>query len=345
MDCIDAQRVISETLDKEAASPESMALARQHCKSCSQCADFVRALVRVQGYAPPQPPADLTDRVMATVRAQATRNAAAPTDTTEQPRPASIPSAQPAGALERLIAFLTAPRNRRAVAIWSTAAVALFVVATITAVDGIKQITSDTVVTRQSEQAATDSMSALSAAPESPVPDTGYAETAPQPASAAPNYTVVNGIVYLATGPASGVDVTTLKPVGTAQSSLDVGGVSTSRQVLGLNDLARVYIVDSEGVLLGFDRVTRQYDGKAFALASGELPAYGIWPTLPAGVSQPSNPSGVPEYVSVGTDAAGVEVFKQVAGDVSSGIAVAPGTPPSDPAAANPGWTWWVPVK
>jgi len=346
MDCSEAQRIISERLDDDSVSPEQVTSAKEHCRACPDCRAYVRALVVVQRSTLPRPPDDLADRVMAAVREEAETSAVAPTQEVEETPAvvAEVPSPS-SNLMQRFRAYAEEPRNRRTVVMWTSAAAALFVVATLTAIGGIRQITSDPAASRQAGTMSTgDDLSALSAAPDDSTSlESGGAVA--ESAAAAADYVVVGGVAYIATGPVSGVETSTLAPVGSTRSSLAVSGSPATRQVLGLNDPARVYIVNDAGELLGFDRVTREYRGKKFALASGELLAYGLWPTLPPGVAPPSNPNGMPEYVTAGADALGVEVFRPAAGNTNSGFAIAPGTPASDPASGNPGWTWWIPAR
>ena len=126
-------------------------------------------------------------------------------------------------------------------------------------------------------------------------------------------------------------------------SSLETTQVST-HDVLGGPDPSVVYVKDAEGTLFAFERATRTFSARQYALSGGSITAYGTWPKLPSGVETPTNPDGSPQYVEAGTDSSGVTVYRPVGGDAATGIAVAPGTAPSDPAAGNPNWTWWVPV-
>ena len=71
MDCLDAQAAISEALDGATSDASALDAAKQHCRECAECAAFVRALTVVKRAGLPEPPAGLTDRVMAAVRAEA----------------------------------------------------------------------------------------------------------------------------------------------------------------------------------------------------------------------------------------------------------------------------------
>jgi hypothetical protein len=180
---------------------------------------------------------------------------------------------------------------------------------------------------------------------DSAVESSGSARSELKAAASAPSgsFISVAGTVFRATGPALDVDATRLKTAGTTISALDGRNAPIGREVKTLDDPARVYIVDDAGVLVGFERVTRSYDGREFALQSGGLPAYNQWPSLPSSVQRPSSPDGSPVYRQLGTDSLGVTVYG-FGGSASSGILVAPGTPGTDPAGGNPDWTWWTPV-
>ncbi len=71
MECIEAQALISDVLDRNPVDASSLEAAKAHCRHCSTCEEFVRALNIVRRAPLPQPRADLTDRVMTAVRAEA----------------------------------------------------------------------------------------------------------------------------------------------------------------------------------------------------------------------------------------------------------------------------------
>jgi len=350
MECHDAQRIVSETLDGE-RQPEAglVDTAKSHCRTCPECTEYVKSLIEVQRLPIPQPPADLADRVIAAVREEARREAAVPAKGGAGiEAPSSTPDSDgPEAVMGRLLAYVRDPRNQRAVALWATAAATIIVVSTITAIEGIRQITTgSTPATQVAGESKTADTSVLSAVPGGGAQTDG-ADGAPAPVApaAAPPAIVVAGVVYRATGVAVGVSASTLSPAGSTRTPLDAAGAAVTRTVLGSQDPSRVYVTGDAGELLGFERVSREYSGKAYVLSSGELTSYGEWPTLTSGMRQPTNPNGMPEFVPLGEDALGVEVYRSVSGGAEKGIAVAPGTSASDPAAGNPGWTWWVPTR
>ena len=87
MDCIQAQAVVSETLDGSPVDAAVLEAAKAHCRECAQCAQYVRALSAVRRAVPPAPPADLADRIM-------TRSGPRPQ---RRRRPAALEAAQLAG--------------------------------------------------------------------------------------------------------------------------------------------------------------------------------------------------------------------------------------------------------
>ena len=97
---------------------------------------------------------------------------------------------------------------------------------------------------------------------------------------------------------------------------------------------------------LRFDPVLRRFNGADFQLQPGiTLDRYGLWPELPSSLPVPSEANGSPTFIAAGTDDSGVTVYVRVGDSPDNGFAVAPGTAPSDPAAGNPGWTWWLPAR
>lgn len=71
MDCTQAQSAINEAIDHCPVDAAVLEAAKTHCRECPQCGLYVRTLNAVRRAAPPRPPDDLADRIMATIRAEA----------------------------------------------------------------------------------------------------------------------------------------------------------------------------------------------------------------------------------------------------------------------------------
>ncbi len=347
MECLEAQRLVSERLDREEIDPTVLEAAKEHCRACPECSAYVRTLVALRQTPLPEPPADLHARVMEAVRTEAALAASRSAATAPEPAESQgEPSQQEPVSLERLTARIRDPHNRRAVATWVAAAAVVFVIAGLGAMAGVRQIlspTSNTSMLAAESGTPLGAAEQYGAAPQESRDSAADATKDSAQPGVAPSYITVGALVYQLSGDAAGVDTNSLKTVGSTTSSL--GGTQVAAQeVLGADDPAVVYIKTAEGDLVAFDRVVRTFGGRTYALSGGPVTAYGSWPPLPAGIETPTNPDGSPQYVEAGTDSRGVSVYRPVGGDAANGIAVAPGTASDDPAAGNPDWTWWVPV-
>lgn len=348
MECHDVQLIVSETVDSVPVSADRLEEARAHCAACDDCAAYVRALSRIQTLPSPPVPDGLEDRILAAVRDEAARveTQRAREDTAESAAPlAGAAPTTHVSLMDAMRAYLDTPERRRAAALWGGAAAALLLVATVTTVSGIRAITAP-IAQQDAFKAAESAPSAMvDAATVTPEYDSGAAQEQLTVPDSATQVIAVSGVVYRLTGPVSGVASETLNPVGSTMTALDSGAGAIARPVLGVNDPERVYVTNDAGELLGFDRVTRLYNGRTYVHASGDISSFGAWPSLPAGIAAPSNPNGTPEYVESGIDSLGVRVYRPSAAGPESGFLIAPGTAASDPAAGNPGWTWWVPAR
>jgi hypothetical protein len=345
-------------LDGEHVDAVLLAAAKDHCTACPDCAAWVRALVRVRAAEAPTPPADLPDRIMARVRAiEAEKHPApAPAQAQAAPEPEEIPAdiaamlsgttrtrPAPQGealGFERLIHKLLDPDRRLPNLLWAATAV--------TGVVGIAVVLTVTMrmSSLRSGQTPENALvldtygTAPQATPEpeglAKVPEPGEMGALDTQAAASSTLIVVNDIVYRA----GGVDLTTqrasLSVIGNTTTSLDVSGEPRERTVLGSSDLSRVYIEADDGSLLAFVRVTRTYQGKTYALNSGNITGYGQAPSLPARFSAPTSPDGSPTFQA---DAADPNVFVLIGQSADQGIALPPG---ADSISSN--WTWWTPV-
>jgi len=352
MQCLRAQELVSEALDGVVGDATELATAKEHCRDCQECAAFVRVMLAVKQAGSPEPRNDLTDRVIAHVRAEAAgEGASAPVSAAASPAPTTDfqPDRAPARTWTELAGRALEPRNRRALVGWSLATAALFIAAGIGALAGVRTIL---VPQRASEMTlagtATDDALSKSGGASDVAPQSDAAalesEQAGVPASG-PSFIVVDGTVYRFTGPASGVEARDLDQVGRTTTALDEGGAASARKVLGSSDPTRVYIEAPDDQLGAFQRVSRTFEGREYALQSGAIERFGEWPTLPAGIRTPSAEDGSPSFAQVGTDASGVAVFASRGSSAGDGIAIAPGAPTADPLGGAPSWSWWTPDR
>lgn len=354
MDCLKAQQLVSAALDHETQDPGDLAIAKEHCRTCPECAAFVSALVAIQRAVLPEPPSDLADRIIAAVdaeRARAERTAAAIAATQRMPASSSDSAvvgreAAPSSVIS-LRERLVHPRYRRAVIAWSSAAAVALVAAGIGAVYGARVILTDKTASQVTilstgEKAAEDvggvfgnaTGTAAATAPNG----TEMATTQSYGDAAAANLIVVDGAVYKSAGPDSSVTKDSLTVRGSTRAALEAGTSPTDRTVLGTGDPARVFIEADDGSILAFDRVTMSYEGRTYVLQSGPLGQSGLT-ALPQGMVEPITASGSPTFEAVDANAS-PPIFVMSGKDATTGIALPPGAR-SD---LSEGWTWWLPT-
>jgi hypothetical protein len=356
MDCLDARQVISAALDREKVDPVALHEAKAHCRACADCGAFVRTLAVMQRASGPKPPDDLADRAMRRVheyieadRAKQERAAIAAAKVAENPAPAAATPA-PVSAEQRLRRRWSDPRGRAQIIAWASAAAVFVVGIGYVAGIGVRQITSPTQSNLALSGAQTDnSLSSGAQAPtaESQPPATAHGSAATPKAQApatAPVYVVLNGTVYRFSGPTS-VDANQLRNIGKAMAATQAEQTFRERDVLVGADTSRIYIADDSGAYNAFDRVVRTYEGRPYELRSAPLTAFGLWPTLPSDMTAPAMPDGSPVFTPLVLNQAGASIYRLAAASAAQGIAVGPGSEPSDPAAGNPNWTWWTPVQ
>ncbi len=352
MDCLQAQAIISEALDRSPVDTDVLEAAKAHCRECADCGRFVRALAVVHRAPAPEPPADLADRVMSALVIDVARKRAEALNAPEQARDenAPLPADAPLN-VEALRMRMRDPRARRQLVIWASAAAVVFVAAGMFAVTGVRQILVPSISEQggltyggqdaaTTEQRATDDPFAGSPPVAESAPGAGAESTAI--VSVAPDYVVLNGYVYRNSGPSAGIDPAALETLGTVSSALATGKAPTSRTALGnRSDLSRIHVeADESDTYLTFDRVTRSYEGGAYSLRSKDIAAFGEWPTLPSEIAAPLREDGSPTFTPL-TDS----VYRLATGGPEQGIAIPPNSPSSDPAAGNPNWTWWAPLQ
>lgn len=364
MDCHEAQRIISEALDGEPIAPATVREAKDHCAGCRDCLAYVKSLAVVSRTPLPEPPADLADRVMTRVRAEAESISAeraleaaaveeaaeAEAETAgERNAATTLPDMAPVD-VKALWARLLRPENRRAVAIWAGAAAALVVLIGFLAVAGVNSILhtagvqsakSTNLSTSERDSGLTGQSAAGSTPPSSAETTSGVtAGAASQPSA---DYIVAGGYVYRLLGPSSYAR-SNLTTGGTTSSSLAGADAPKSHAYYLAPEKHKIVLDDGMGGLYVFELVTRDFAGNQFALRSGDIASYKTWPTLPPPMQAPTNGDGTPEYQLAGTSL-GVNAYVKAGTTADAGIAIGPNTPATDPAAGNPNWTWWTPLK
>ncbi len=353
MDCFKAQELISAALDNEVDDADELELAKDHCRLCPECASYVRALVHVRRAPAPEPPTDLTERIMAAVRAQA-RSSATPGETIDAlttqstSGPADVSDAHDSVSastvFERLLERLTDPRNRRAVVAWSATAAVVLVATGVGAVTGVRMILGP----RPTDPGTMITYDAATLAQTEPTETNRSAAATPEPTSAQAGslaisspggYITVDGVVYRSTGVDGSVTRGDLTPSGVVDTALDTGAAPQRRTVYGRGDPARVFVENDNGELIGFDRVTTTFGGNTYVLRSGPIPSFSDPVTLPREVPEPASEDGRPVFEPVDPDLQ-PPVYVKVGSDPSAGIALPPGAR-SD---VSTGWTFWTPV-
>lgn len=350
MECLDAQRLVSEALDREPVDATVLEEAKTHCRQCPDCQAFVRALAALHKTPGPAPSPDLADRVMARVLEEHESRVTGAAVTAEAAH--KVPSIQPATApaddfLGGFKAAWNDPQRRIGLVGWATAAAVALVFAGVIGSAGVGQILGpkeleNTTFTEVAPQAAPPAMDAAAGAASSSAAE--GARTSEAATATAPGYVVYNGLVFREAG-ASTYARSNLTSGGTLNSALaDPAQAPQSLGVLSTPDKNRVVVQTAAGELIVFELVVRKFGGNSYVLASAPIERYGVWPTMPAPMTPPTSPGGMPGYTQVGTSE-GITAFTRSGSTVEAGIAIPPNTPPTDPAAANPNWTWWVPRR
>lgn len=372
MDCLTAQSLISEAMDRQPLDAALLAEAKEHCRTCADCARFVRGQLLAKQAQLPQPPADLADRVIATVRAEAQRKAEHAAAEAEAARAAARAAEQPGDQSDAVesatsqpvaaepIATLASPGPRtrrrlpRPMVIGGLAAAALVALlgAGSVVIFGMRQLTPQKAVTSSTylvnPQAGTTAGAAQGygrAGGAAPAAPSGAAlQKNSEAATAGPEDITVNGVAYALTGPA-GLDLTGRAGIGQTTSSLAGTTTPTSRTVFAGTTPDTVYVADDKGQALSFTRVTRTYLGQAYVLTAAELTGFGQWPGLPSQIPAPASTDGQPTFLFDGTDSQGVRVYRLSTSPATAGIAIAPKTDTGGPVAGDPNWTWWTPLR
>lgn len=342
-ECIRAHEALSAAYDRQPITAEQLQAAKDHCRSCAECARFVAGLARLRDVEAPQVPLSALNRALDAVRAEA----ALDTQRQEAARRAAAHTTAPVvggpEAVER--PRRTAPGWWSG---WAAAAAGIVLVVGVTTVLGARYLMSG-----QGQVAYVEDGSAASSAESyaiAPAPETltDHGTTAntlegSQSWAVAPAYVVFEGLVYQLSE-----DTERLRagdePVGTLTTDLGTG--SPARREVYRGEGGRdILVAVSEDEARIATLVVRELDRKPYGLSSPEVTVLGSWPGLPAGFQQPTDPDGGPAWEENGRDDEGESVYTPPGADPASGFAIAPGTDAGDPAAANPGWTWWTPLR
>jgi len=364
VNCTEAALLLCAAEDGEPVSSGALALAHAHCDGCPDCAAFRATLVRLHTAPAPHAPLSLVSRIISAIPenvvaqpAVAMAEAAAATvpgpcnqlpTGTDAPPEASGSSGL--GATSPVIEFIPARRRwtapRIAIAL-SSAAVFLLAIGITSSVlfSGRGASESDMLVTSSPESSmATESSRDDTTGTSPSTTDTGMADNI---ASVSPDYITFEGTVYLLEGIETPAE-SSLATAGAVTSSLDASGtVRIQTAYLAGTDEATLYVKSvDENEYLAFGRVSRTVGRAEYVLVTdAALAHFGEWPTLPERFGKPVTSDGAPTFRLFGFDDLGVNIYVAYGTDAGAGVAIAPGTPDDDPAAANPNWTWWEPAE
>ncbi len=336
-ECLDAQRVVSETYDGASVEPAEIQRARTHCEECEECAAFVSTLAVIRRIPAPSAPQSAVETALAAVRQQkeaddeATARDAAKTSEEDASSPTQVTDGTPP------VSPLRGPWPKwTAYAGWAAAAAAVLLVAGIVTIQGVLFIVGGgsaedggRVLTESAPQASQNREMM------------GDVAGIDSPASAA-KYVTVDGWVYEYSGPSHALR-SNLTTHSTTLTSLDTEDAPRTLTVY-TSTRPGIVLIDDDGELMEFTLVTRSMQGGTYAMKSRAITAYGQWPALPDGMPEPASPDGFPEFEPLGVNSDGVETYVPRGSSGQGGFAIPPGTDPSDPAAGNPNWTWWAPI-
>lgn len=345
MECLEAQAIVSATIDHEPVDAALLDDAKRHCKSCPECTRFVRAQVRIREAGLPTLPEGIEERIVAAVGPLATTATPVAADARVSGAKVGIPSididASPATAEKprvTLAEMWNHPRHRRALVAWSSAAAVVFLVSGALAVRGVRSMllpepeSVKTMVVEGSSYSL-EATAGDTAAMRTEMATTG-AGTAAIPLGAASGTLVFEGTVYRAAGVDSSIDQNSLSRKGAIDVALTAGEEPVERDVLGSTDSARVFIEGPAGLLV-FDMVTRNFDGRTYRLRASDKESLDQAISLPAGIDRPDATDGSPTFEELeGSEG----IYVLTGSDASEGIALPPGT-----TVESGDWTWWTP--
>ncbi|MDP2299117.1 MAG: hypothetical protein U1E08_06110 [Coriobacteriia bacterium] len=346
MDCLRAAEILSVAHDGERMDAADLAEAHEHRASCAECLALEATLVRLNAVPAPAAPDELVERLVvlsAQAAADIRESALAARVLADSGIALTTPSDEAGARRARLLPEWWAPRFTA----FAAAAVVMVVALGVGAAGIIgtlgSQRTGDDTVVFESVEAPTDGTADDSAALSSPSAEADRAAAG----QIAPSYVALDSVVWHLDGTAIAAPslVTTAGVVASSLSAADTAA-STSHTAFVSNDGATLWLERDDGSYLQFSRVTRTLGLSPYVLTSDTpLVRFGVWPGLPGRFQPPASDDGSPTFAYYGFDDLGRSVYVPVAGRPTDGFAIAPGTPTDDPAAGNPNWTWWEPLR
>ena len=341
MDCVEVQAVLSARHDGEQVTEPELAAARAHCPTCPACAAFASATERIDAAQHTELPDGLLERIMAAVSAEATARPER-AEASGDGRPASAGAATVQARVKRFASWSARARWLSAAAVL-TAAVAVVAVVVIQARGPESASTgSSASQTASAPRASTTEGSGAAGR----IAKNDYAAMKAAAPATAPSYISFQGAVF-----AVGAAVTDTSAVNTAVLGTVLSAFASptdtpaSAAVFKSPAADESIVVRTPQGLQSFAPVVRSVNGVRYQLQTGApLDRYGVWPTLPSGFASPTAPDGSPTFARASIDANGVTVYALSGFTIARGLAVAPNTSASDPAAGDPNWTWWTPL-
>ncbi|MDP2233822.1 MAG: hypothetical protein Q8K89_09315 [Actinomycetota bacterium] len=338
-ECLQAHETISLAYDGEAVTSEDLRNAKTHCAGCPDCAAFVAGLARIRQIPAPQATEASIDRALVSVKRVSDALAAREAKDVRDAADAADAPARP-----KVLSF------GRSLPAWSgwvaTAAAVVLAVGVITA-NGIRYMNAPAESSISQSGMGAESSADYSAVP-APSDDALQGSASASKSydlnrAGAPEYVVFQGFVY-AVDPKPETLSASATRLGSLPSDLGTGEVRECDVYAGSSPGAIIVSGDRTSTYAA-TAIVRQFNGASFGLASSEITKYGVWPEMPQGIAQPTAEDGSPVFEEGGKDDSRIAIYVLPGVDPSAGFAIAPGTSSSDPAAGNPNWTWWVPLK
>ncbi|MDI6900172.1 MAG: hypothetical protein QMC79_00580 [Anaerosomatales bacterium] len=336
MDCLRVQELLSSAHDGAPVAADEIRAAREHCRSCDACSAFLSTLELVERAGAPAAPPGLVTSIETKAREHA-----------RQAHPSIAEAAEAVGVVEPESAEDgVAPPPRRP---WSrfvafaSAAVVLALALSLTAIGIMNTIGGQTADDAQRALSSPEDF-ASEGPPGTSVPPPGVAET-DEAIAPAPEYVSVAGWVYVRVSAARPQE-DALVAAGAASRTFEGQETTEPLSAFALpDDTGDLYIDEPEAGWVRYAPVTRTLALEPYQLRTGSpIAEAGQWPTLPVRFAAPLSPDGAPTFRLFGSDDRGIEIYVVPGTTPAEGFAVAPGTSADDPAAGNPGWTWWEPV-